>query len=237
MKIKNISFYYYYFIFILFISLSQKTISRKWSIEDLIQNVKDWNYLNDPEELITDKKLDPKIHTSYLKINYVYEKTNIYLFYLSDVIEKYVYKRRQFVEDLYYAMLNATEINTSNMKKHHLFIVLFKKYDELIIFGSSPELKKLLPADKVLNIEMEIKKAMKNENNTPAAIVYLIFDKLQHLWKKHTIIPGQNKNHKNKSPTDFSFVKDIIYMGGSMTILSLFFYVLCCKNKNKNKRD
>ena len=135
MKIKNISFYYYYFIFILFISLSQKTISRKWSIEDLIQNVKDWNYLNEPEELITDKKLDPKIHTSYLKINYVYEKTAINLFYLSDVIEKYVYKRRQFVEDLYYAMLNATEINTSNMKKHHLFIVLFKKYDELIIFG------------------------------------------------------------------------------------------------------
>ena len=75
-------------------------------------------------------------------------------------------------------MLNATEINKSNMKKHHLFIVIFKKHDEVIIFGSSPELKKLLPADKVLNIEMEIKKAMKNKNNTPAAIVYLIFDKI-----------------------------------------------------------
>lgn len=236
MKTKNIPFHYY-FLLIIFISFADVSISRKWSIEDLVQNIKEWNYLNDPEDLITDKKLGPKIHTSYLKINYVYEKTDINLFYLSDVIEKYIYKRRQFVNDLYEAMLNATEINKSNMKKHHLFIVIFKKHDEVIIFGSSPELKKLLPADKVLNIEMEIKKAMKNKNNTPAAIVYLIFDKLQHLWKKHTINAENNKNSKNKNSNDFTFVKDIIYLGGSISILSLFFYVLWNKNKNKIKRD
>ena len=91
-------------------------------------------------------------------------------------------------------MLNSTEIKNTTMKKHHLFIVIFKKYNEVIFFGSSPELQKLLPADKVLNIEMEIKKAMKNKSNSPAAIVYLIFDKLQHLWKKHTI--GQNNSYK-----------------------------------------
>lgn len=236
MKTKNIPFHYY-FLLIIFISFTDISISRKWSIEDLVQNIKEWNYLNDPEDLITDKKLGPKIHTSYLKINYVYEKTDINLFYLSDVIEKYIYKRRQFVNDLYEAMLNATEINKSNMKKHHLFIVIFKKHDEVIIFGSSPELKKLLPADKVLNIEMEIKKAMKNKNNTPAAIVYLVFDKLQHLWKKHTINAENNKNSKNKNSNDFTFVKDIIYLGGSISILSLFFYVLWNKNKNKIKRD
>ena len=236
MKTKNIPFHYY-FLLIIFISFADVSISRKWSIEDLVQNIKEWNYLNDPEDLITDKKLGPKIHTSYLKINYVYEKTDINLFYLSDVIEKYIYKRRQFVNDLYEAMLNATEINKSNMKKHHLFIVIFKKHDEVIIFGSSPELKKLLPADKVLNIEMEIKKAMKNKNNTPAAIVYLIFDKLQHLWKKHTINAENNKNSKHKNSNDFTFVKDIIYLGGSISILSLFFYVLWNKNKNKIKRD
>ena len=151
------NFIHYCFIIIIFISITDISISRKWSIEDLVQNVKEWNYLNDPEELITDKKLGPKIHTSYLKINYVYEKTDINLFYLSDVIEKYVYKRRQFVNDLYEAMLNSTEIKNTTMKKHHLFIVIFKKYNEVIFFGSSPELQKLLPADKVLNIEMEIK--------------------------------------------------------------------------------
>ena len=236
MKTKNIPFHYY-FLLIIFISFADVSISRKWSIEDLVQNIKEWNYLNDPEDLITDKKLGPKIHTSYLKINYVYEKTDINLFYLSDVIEKYIYKRRQFVNDLYEAMLNATEINKSNMKKHHLFIVIFKKHDEVIIFGSSPELKKLLPADKVLNIEMEIKKAMKNKNNTPAAIVYLVFDKLQHLWKKHTINDENSKNSKNKNSNDYTFVKDIIYLGGSLSILSLFFYVLWNKNKNKIKRD
>ena len=234
MKYK-VNYLKYYFKFLFFICFIQINISRKWSIEDLVKNVKEWNYLNDPEELITDKKLGPKIHTSYLKINYVYEKTDINLFYISDVIEKYIYKRRQFVNDLYEAMLNSTEIDQKHMKKHHLFIVIFKKYDEVIIFGSSPELQKLLPADKVLNIEMEMKNAMKNKN-TPAAIVYLIFDKLQHLWKKHTINPGQNKKNKN-SNYDFSFVKDIIYLGGSFAILFLFFYTLYTKNRRKNKRD
>ena len=234
MKYK-VNYLKYYFKFLFFICFIQINISRKWSIEDLVKNVKEWNYLNDPEELITDKKLGPKIHTSYLTINYVYEKTDINLFYISDVIEKYIYKRRQFVNDLYEAMLNSTEIDQKHMKKHHLFIVIFKKYDEVIIFGSSPELQKLLPADKVLNIEMEMKNAMKNKN-TPAAIVYLIFDKLQHLWKKHTINPGQNKKNKN-SNYDFSFVKDIIYLGGSFAILFLFFYTLYTKNRRKNKRD
>ncbi len=225
-----------YFIFVLFLSITKISISRKWSVEDLIQNVKEWNYLNDPEELISDKKLGPKIHTSYLKINHVYEKTDINLFYLSDVIEKYIYKRRQFVNDLYEAMLNSTEINKSNMKKHHLFIVIFKKYDELIIFGSSPELNKILPRDKVLNIEMEMKKSLKNKSNSPAAIIFLVFDKLQHLWKKHTI-NEYNKINKNTKKGNNSSVRDIIYLVGSFSILSLFSYVLCCKNKKKDKKD
>ena len=142
MKIKNFSFNYS-LIFILLISFTQISISRKWSVEDLVQNVKEWNYLNDPEDLITDKKLGPKIHTSYFTINHVYEKTDINLFYISDIIEKFIYKRRQFVDDLYEAMLNSTEIDKTNMKKNHLFIVIYKKYEEVIIFGSSPELKKI----------------------------------------------------------------------------------------------
>ena len=234
MKIKIFSFNYC-LIFILIISFTEISISRKWSVEDLVQNVKEWNYLNDPEDLITDKKLGPKIHTSYLAINYVYEKTDINLFYISDIIEKYVYKRRQFVNDLYEAMLNSTEIDKTNMKKHHLFIMIYKKYEEVIIFGSSPELKKLLPADKVLNIEMEMKKAIKNKNS-PAAVVYLIFDKLQHLWKKHTINAGQKNNKKSNASTG-SFVRDFIYLIGSFVILSLFIYIFCCKNKKKHKKE
>ena len=220
------------FIFFTFITLSD---SRKWSIEDLVQTVTEWNYLNDPEQLISDKKLGPKIHTSYLKINHVYEKTDVNLFYISDVIDKYVYKRRQFVDELYYAMLNSSTINNTTMKKHHLLIVVFKKHDELILFGSSEELRKLLPAEKVLNLEMEIKKAMKNKENSPATIVYLIFDKLQRMWKKYSINMQGNKSSKNTGNT-FATIKDIIYLIGSMGILSLFSYVLCCR-KNKEKRD
>ena len=233
MKTKYFTFNYS-LIFVLLISFTEISISRKWSVEDLVQNVKEWNYLNDPEDLITDKKLGPKIHTSYLTINHVYEKTDINLFYISDIIEKYVYKRRQFVNDLYEAMLNSTEIDKTNMKKHHLFIVIYKKYEEVIIFGSSPELKKLLPADKILNIEMEMKKAIKNKN-TPAAVVYLIFDKLQHLWKKYTINAGQNNKKSNTSKG--SFVRDFISVIGSLVILSLITYIFCCKNKKKYKKD
>ena len=221
------------FTFFIFITISY---SRKWSVEDLVQTVTEWNYLNDPEQLISDKKLGPKIHTSYLKINHVYEKTDVNLFYLSDVIDKYVYKRRQFVEDLYFGMLNSSTINKSTMKKHHLLIVVLKKHDELILFGSSEELKKLLPADKVLNIEMEIKKAMKNKQNPPAAIVYLIFDKLQRMWKKYSINIQGNKTSKSTGNNTFSTIKDIIYLIGSMGVLSLFSFVLCCR-KNKSKSD
>ena len=226
----------HFFSLFLFITLFKISYSRKWSIEDLVHSISEWNYLNDPEELISDKKLGPKIHTSYLKINHVYEKTDVNLFYISDVIDKYVYKRRQFVDDLYNAMLNSNTINNSTMKKHHLLIVVFKKYDELILFGSSPELNKLLPQEKVLNIEMEIKKAMKNKDNSPAAIVYLIFDKLQRMWKKYSINMQGNKRG-TKSGNAFVTIKDIIYISGSMGVLSLFFYVLCCRKKSKDKRD
>ena len=140
------------------------------------------------------------------------------------------------MDDLYYAMLNASTINNSTMKKHHLLIVVFKKYDELILFGSSPELQKLLPAEKVLNLEMEIKKAMKNKDNSPAAIVYLIFDKLQRMWKKYSINAQGSKKGKNSGNSSVT-IKDIIYIFGSMGILSLFFYVLCCRKSSKNKRE
>lgn len=209
--------------------------SRKWSIEDLLQNVHEWNYLNDPEELISDKKLGPKIHTSYLILNHVYDKTDINLFYLSDVVEKYIYHRKKFVSDLYEAMLNSTEIKSDSMKKHHLFLVLFKKHKELIIFASSPELNKLLPNDKVEQIQMEIKKAMGNENNMPAAIVYLIFDKLQHLWKKYEVnkIKEGNKkiNGTFSSSLIFTNIKDFLTFISSFIILFLFVYVLLCRKK------
>ena len=234
-KKKNIflSFFSLFFFF----SLIKISYTRKWSIDDLLNTITEWNYLNDPEQLISDKKLGPKIHTSYLTINHVYEKTDVNLFYISDVIDKYVYKRRQFVDDLYEAMLDSKTINNSTMKKHHLLLVVFKKYDELILFGSSPELKKLLPAEKVLNIEMEIKKAMKNKNNTPAAIVYLIFDKLQKMWKKYSINMQSNNKSTKKSGNTFTSIKDVIYLTGSIGILSLFFYVLCCRKKSKDKRE
>lgn len=223
------------FVFVL-ISIFSVIYTRKWSIEELIQNVHEWNYLNDPEELITDKNLGPKIHTSYLLLNHVYEKTDINLFYISDVIEKYIYHRREFVSDLYEAMLNSTEINKQSMKKHHLFLVIFRKYKELVIFGSSPELNRLLPIDKVLQIEMEIKRAMGNPSNNPPTIIYLIFDKLQQLWKKHTINKFKQSNQSSSSSINLTTVKEFLTFCSSFVILFLFIYVLCCRKK-KEKKD
>ena len=106
------------------------------------------------------------------------------------------------------------------------------------MIGSGPGLIKLLPSDKVLNIEIEMKKAIKNKNS-PVAVVYLIFDKLQYLWKKYIINAGRKNNKKSNTSTD-SFARDFIYLIGSFVILSLFIYIFCCKNKksirkNKNK--
>ena len=58
-----------FFCLLVFILILKISFSRKWSIDDLVNSITEWNYLNDPEELISDKKLGPKIHTSYLKIN------------------------------------------------------------------------------------------------------------------------------------------------------------------------
>ena len=71
----------YYSFFFIFIEFS---FQLKWSPNELSKRVKSWNYLNDPEELIADKKLGPKIHTTYLITNHVYDKTDVNLFYISD---------------------------------------------------------------------------------------------------------------------------------------------------------
>lgn len=222
---------------LIFFQLLYIIISRKWSIEALLDNVKEWNYLNDPEELISDKKLGPKIHTNYLKINHVYDKTDINLFYLSDVIEKYIYRRKLFVQDLYEAMLNSTSINKQNMKKHHLFIVIFTKHKECIIFGSSKELNRLLPPYETQQIEFEIKKMFSNRANTSAHIVYAIFEKLQELWKKHTVKTGKNVNYSSNRSNLMENLRDIFYFICSTVVLGFFTWMFCCRKKKHNKND
>ena len=82
---------------------------------------------------------------------------------------------------------------------------------------------------------MEMKKAIKNKN-TQAEVVYLIFDKLQHLWKKYTINLGQN-NSKKSNASAGSLVRDFISVMGSLVILSLILYIFFCKNKKKYKKE
>ena len=125
------NFVFYFFTFFIFIEFSLQV---KCSPNELSKRVKSWNYLNDPEELIADKKLGPKIHTTYLITNHVYDKTDVNLFYISDVIEKYTYKKKLFVEDLYKEMENNKEINIDNKKKHHLFLVIIRKTKDYLIF-------------------------------------------------------------------------------------------------------
>ena len=109
---------------------------RKWDPEALAAQVPSWNFLNDPEELIPDKNLGPKINTNYLRINHVYDKTDVNFFVISDVSEKYVYHKNLFMEDLYTAMENHTEIDATYKKTHHLLIVMIIKTKELLFFPS-----------------------------------------------------------------------------------------------------
>ena len=218
----------YYSFFFIFIEFS---FQLKWSPNELSKRVKSWNYLNDPEELISDKKLGPKIHTTYLKTNHVYDKTDVNLFYISDVIEKYTYKKKLFVEDLYKEMENNKEINIDNKKKHHLFLVIIRKTKECLIFGSSEELNKLLPKNDVQRIEMEIKKYMIENKNSYAQTVYLVFDKLNFLWKRFNINKGY-KNIKSKK-NENSAIKDFIYIIPSIFIVGFIVFIMCCKKKEK----
>ena len=57
--------------FYLFVFIVKSVFSRKWDPEALAAQVPSWNFLNDPEELIPDKNLGPKINTNYLRINHV----------------------------------------------------------------------------------------------------------------------------------------------------------------------
>lgn len=218
----------YYSFFFIFIEFS---LQLKWSPNELSKRVKSWNYLNDPEELIADKKLGPKIHTTYLITNHVYDKTDVNLFYISDVIEKYTYKKKLFVEDLYKEMENNKEINIDNKKKHHLFLVIIRKTKECLIFGSSEELNKLLPKNDVMRIEMEIKKYMIENKNSYAQTVYLVFDKLNFLWKRFNINKGY-KNTKSKK-NENSAIKDFIYIIPSIFIVGFIVFIMCCKKKEK----
>lgn len=204
----------------------------KWSPEALAEKVPSWNYLNDPEDLINDKKLGPKIHTSYLTQNHVYDKTDVNLFLISDIIEKYIYKKRQFVEDLYKEMIKNENINKNDMKQHHLILVLIKKTNELFIYGSSDKLRKLLPNDEVVRIELEIKKTMETRNYAQA--VYYTFEKLNVLWKRFSIFKKQNP-YSNKS--NYSNVADILKIISSIFILGLFIYVIIMRKKEEPNFD
>lgn len=206
--------------------------SLKWSPESLAQKVISWNYLNDPEDLINDKKLGPKIHTSYLTQNHVYDKTDVNLFLISDIIEKYIYKKRQFVEDLYKEMEKNENINNKDKKQHHLILVLIKKTNELFIYGSSDKLRKLLPNDEVVRIELEIKKTMETRNYAQA--VYYTFEKLNVLWKRFSIFKKQNP-YSNKS--NYSNVADILKIISSIFILGLFIYVIIMRKKEEPNFD
>ena len=204
----------------------------KWSPEALAEKVPSWNYLNDPEDLINDKKLGPKIHTSYLTQNHVYDKTDVNLFLISDIIEKYIYKKRQFVEDLYKEMEKNENINNKDKKQHHLILVLIKKTNELFIYGSSDKLRKLLPNDEVVRIELEIKKTMETRNYAQA--VYYTFEKLNVLWKRFSIFKKQNP-YSNKS--NYSNVADILKIISSIFILGLFIYVIIMRKKEEPNFD
>jgi hypothetical protein len=204
----------------------------KWSPEALAEKVPSWNYLNDPEDLINDKKLGPKIHTSYLTQNHVYDKTDVNLFLISDIIEKYIYKKRQFVEDLYKEMEKNENINNKDKKQHHLILVLIKKTNELFIYGSSDKLRKLLPNDEVVRIELEIKKTMETRNYAQA--VYYTFEKLNVLWKRFSIFKKQNP-YSNKS--NYTNVTDILKIISSIFILGLFIYVIIMRKKEEPNFD
>ena len=209
----------------------KSVFSRKWDPEALAAQVPSWNFLNDPEELIPDKNLGPKINTNYLRINHVYDKTDVNFFVISDVIEKYVYHKNLFMEDLYTAMENHTEIDATYKKTHHLLIVMIIKTKDLLFFPSSEQLARLMPPRKLLPIQMEIQKSLEGRNY--AHSVYATFDKLHHLWIKHSTFYVAKKN-----ATPLGFFKDMLFIIPSIAILGLFVYVgFYYKRPKYNKND
>ena len=225
-----------FFFLLLVISCFVSISSRKWSPNDLALQVTSWNYLNDPEELIADKTLGSKIYTNYLKVNQVYEKTDVNLFLISDVIEKYVYKKYQFVEDLYYEMENNTAINTNDKKEHHLIIVIILKTKDLYFYPSSDKLAKLLKKEEIQQIQLQIKQNLEKNPHNYAQAVYFTFEKLQILWKRFTKKQyggAGNKPRYNSNKKDYSWIKDVLYVCASVFMLGLIGCMCCC---NKCRR-
>ena len=112
-----------------------------------------------------------------------------------------------------------------------MFLVIIRKTKECLIFGSSEELNKLLPKNDVQRIEMEIKKYMIENKNSYAQTVYLVFDKLNFLWKRFNINKGY-KNIKSKK-NENSAIKDFIYIIPSIFIVGFIVFIMCCKKKEK----
>ena len=123
-------------------------------------------------------------------------------------------------------------INNKDKKQHHLILVLIKKTNELFIYGSSDKLRKLLPNDEVVRIELEIKKTMETRNYAQA--VYYTFEKLNVLWKRFSIFKKQNP-YSNKS--NYSNVADILKIISSIFILGLFIYVIIMRKKEEPNFD
>ena len=217
---------------IIYFLLLLSILARKWDPVDLAKQVSSWNYLNDPEELIQDKSLGPKINTNYLKVNHVYDKTDVNYFIISDVIEKYAYNKQNFVQDLYKSMEILETIDTTNKKEHHLIIVLLIKKKELLFYGSSDKLRKLLPKDKLIQISHDVKQSI--DAKQYAQCVYFTFEKLHLMWKKFSV--KSKTSGKGYQPKGSSSTMELIYFLGSCGVLGFFAFAFCYK-RNKDKKE
>ncbi len=174
-------------------------------------------------------------------MNHVYDKTDVNYFIISDISAQYVYQKKKFAEDLYNYLEKSDKMDASTKKQHHLIIILITKLQKLLLYPSSPQLKKLLPDDQTLIIEAEIKNLVKNKQYAQAT--YLIFDKFAQIWKKFTVRPESKYYGKNNKgwidANKATSIKDIFYTISSIVFFSFCIY-LCCfmgKKGGKNKDD
>lgn len=202
---------------------------RKWTVKDLIPQIPAWNYLSDPEELISDKNLGAKVNENYLKVNKVYEKTDINFIVISDIADKYAYKPKEFLKELYQEMEVAESIDSKQQKTHHLLLLIITKRNELLIYPSSDNLKKLISDEQILKIQLEIKQVIESKNYAKA--VMYTFERLQSVWKKYTI-NQQNKGHNKSNKSGSSGIMDLLYIIPSIGVFGGLVF-LCCRNRKK----
>jgi uncharacterized membrane protein YgcG len=183
-----------------------------WTPEELSNEVKSWNSLNDPESLISDKKLPGKINSNYLTTNKIYKKVDVNFFIVSNVSDDNL---KSFSTNLMNSLENNISINSENRKSSYLTILIVTEINSIHLLPSE-KVTKLLPNEQIKKIISELIPELKNKNYAKAII--FLFEKLNVLWKKYKNVEKEKKKNQSHSYTN----KEILSRVNSVNSVQIF---------------